>query len=153
MKDLKEYHRIKSREHYLLNRDETISRHKKYNKDNIAKIRIWERSYHKTPEGYYRHLKKKAKERKRPFLILKQDFIEWLRSQKDICCYCEAKLVYNVRESTSPSIDRKDNNLGYTLENICLCCLRCNKMKNEFFTYEEMCVIGKTVKRVIKLRN
>ena len=139
----------KQREYYQKNRDKFLDRNKKYNKNNIGTIRIWERSYHKTPEGYYRHLKKKAKERKKDFNITKDEFKKWFLGQKKKCCYCDCVLIYDNKVGTSPSVDRMDNSKGYSLDNICLCCVRCNKAKNIFFTYEEMLVVGKAIKKVL----
>ena len=36
------------------------------------------------------------------------------------------------------TIDRLDNSRGYELNNIVLACLRCNSIKTDFFTTEEM---------------
>ena len=43
------------------------------------------------------------------------------------------------------SIDCKDNDLGYTIDNIVLACDRCNFIKSNIFTYEEMCFIGENL--------
>lgn len=40
------------------------------------------------------------------------------------------------------SIDRKYNELGYTIDNLCLACNRCNTVKGNTFTYDEMVEIG-----------
>jgi len=40
------------------------------------------------------------------------------------------------------SIDRKDNNKGYTSDNVTSACFLCNKIKGSFFSYEEMKEIG-----------
>ena len=138
-----------SSNYYQRNKEELLETHKNYNKQNIATIREWERSYHKTPAGYFRHLKKKAKMRGKGFNITKQEFIDWISTKNNTCCYCNSDLIYDIKAGTSPSVDRKNNNLGYTLNNICLCCTMCNKVKNEFFTYEEMLVIGQTIKNII----
>jgi hypothetical protein len=37
----------------------------------------------------------------------------------------------NGRSNDSPSIDRIDPTLGYTIENVCIICYRCNRIKNE----------------------
>ena len=40
------------------------------------------------------------------------------------------------------SIDRKKNGIGYSLDNIVLACSRCNSIKSDYFTEEEMLKIG-----------
>jgi len=40
------------------------------------------------------------------------------------------------------TIDRKDNALGYTPENVVSACFICNRIKSNFFIYEEMLEIG-----------
>ncbi len=41
------------------------------------------------------------------------------------------------------TIDRKDNLKGYTPDNVVSACFVCNRIKGNFFTYEDMCKIGK----------
>lgn len=43
------------------------------------------------------------------------------------------------------TIDRKDNKIGYIIDNMVLCCFRCNSTKSDFFTFEEMLKIGKKI--------
>ena len=42
------------------------------------------------------------------------------------------------------TIDCKDNSLGYIKDNLILACDRCNFIKSNIFTYEEMLFIGET---------
>jgi hypothetical protein len=52
------------------------------------------------------------------------------------CDYCGG-----VLPAWGYGLDRKDNALGYTLENSVPCCTRCNTMKGALLTYEEMKLI------------
>lgn len=64
-------------------------------------------------------------------------FQNWYASQPKACCYCgvpECELA--SRKNTGLTIDRKDNSIGYTLNNVCIACFRCNNMKSDFFTHE-----------------
>jgi hypothetical protein len=46
------------------------------------------------------------------------------------CVYCSSSIKIEI--------DRKDNNLGYTKDNTCSACKRCNTLKNNHLSYEEM---------------
>ena len=91
--------------------------------------------------------------------ISKNDFIKWYDNQKKKCIYC-GLTKEQLNRSTDKvicgydnlSIDRKDSNRGYELDNIVLACMRCNIIKSNFFTYEEMLKLGKIIrKKAIKL--
>jgi hypothetical protein len=50
-----------------------------------------------------------------------------------ICSCCNAPLDYELgkgrRNKKSPSLDRLDNSIGYTVDNTRVVCLRCNELK------------------------
>lgn len=50
------------------------------------------------------------------------------------CHYCGEKITHK----SGCSLDRKDSDLGYSLDNVVPCCVSCNRMKNNILTYEEM---------------
>lgn len=62
------------------------------------------------------------------------------------CHYCNDNIF---RSSQGYGLDRKDNDLGYTLENSIPCCSHCNFFKGKFLSYAEM--IG-AIKLLQKLR-
>lgn len=39
-------------------------------------------------------------------------------------------------------IDRIENSLGYTKENCIPCCIKCNKIKSDILSYEEMIAVA-----------
>ena len=57
------------------------------------------------------------------------------------CHYCDALTSRDKHrkkiQSNAYMIDRKDNNLGYTVENSLSCCWDCNNLKSNKFSYEE----------------
>lgn len=55
------------------------------------------------------------------------------------CDYCEGPLP-----PTRVGLDRKNNDLGYTLENVVPCCRYCNQLKSDIFTYEEFKLFSNT---------
>lgn len=107
----------------------------------------------KTPAGIYDASKGQWSYRTRkPFTLDKTEFIEWYKNQPKVCAYCgltweETQLVDDpiLNVSDRLTIDCKDNYKGYTLDNIVLACRRCNNIKNDFFTYEEMKKIAKEI--------
>lgn len=48
--------------------------------------------------------------------------------------------------------DRIDNNKGHTMSNVVPCCVECNKARNDNFSFEEMKIIGKTIREVKRSR-
>ena len=64
-------------------------------------------------------------------------FEQWLEIiSSGICHYCNGEL-----EKTGFALDRKDNNIGYLLDNVVTCCRRCNDMKGPHLSYDEMTMI------------
>jgi hypothetical protein len=106
----------------------------------------------------------KPSRRKRPFeaqynglvhrtkhevLLSYEEFVQ-LTDVKE-CHYCGAPINWpkdGYGKSSSPSnLDRKDNRLPYTKENVVVCCKKCNIGKNRFFTYDEWKQIGELIRQ------
>lgn len=85
-----------------------------------------------------------------------EDFLTFTKISK--CHYCETKITWYPhsvkRENTTYSynLDRTDNSEGYTKDNCVVCCKECNNAKNNFFTYDEMIIIGRAIKEVRQKR-
>lgn len=104
-------------------------------------------------EALYNTLVGKAKRRGRStrairheVLITYDDFVALTKEK--ICHYCGVPIIwqeYSVRGGAS-NLDRKDSRLPYTLDNVVVCCKRCNIGKNRFFSYEEWKQIGALIK-------
>lgn len=98
----------------------------------------------------YNKLKRSA-DRRRYNQVM--SFEEFLTLTKETAChYCGAELQWSAYSSTLGKIngamynlDRKDNNLGYTKDNVVPCCRRCNWGKGDMFTYEQWVQIGKVI--------
>ena len=114
------------------------------------------REFGKTPSGAYTLIKGRQKYHKsnnpskyKPVLISRADFIDWYTNESRVCVYCGLKeeeldkikdqFLKGYRRLT---VDCKDNKLGYVAGNLVLCCRRCNTLKIDFFTYEQMLEIG-----------
>lgn len=69
------------------------------------------------------------------------------------CHYCGAEVVWTEYLNKTKqgrrhgsNLDRKDSTLGYTAENVVVCCWRCNSGKNSLFTYEEWLQLGAIIR-------
>ena len=88
----------------------------------------------------------------------REEFVAWKRSQDRQCHYCgieQSRLfdlsVVNVRTKRvmeSIGVDRVDNALAYTLDNIVLCCGPCNAIKSSILTNTEMELLGPSIRRI-----
>lgn len=65
-----------------------------------------------------------------------------------VCIYCNDYLP-----AFGSRLDRVDNSVGYIAGNVVPCCSRCNTIKSNHFTYEEMMLLGVTIKEIYKNRN
>lgn len=168
MRTLKLTHQQRTnRDYYSQHRDEILERQKLYYEGNEERISSYKRAYrlanpdklklgHKnwrlTPSGQYSYLKRSKHE----VGFTKNEFLEWYSEQSKQCTYCcrtieEVKMVDDglLLYSNQLSIDRKDNEKGYVPNNIVLSCFRCNLIKGNFFTYEQMIRVGELVKERI----
>ena len=108
------------------------------------------KKWRSTASGIYSMSKAQWGLRKRkPFNMEREEFIEWYNVQPKFCVYCglpesEIKNIDDpfMNASIRLTIDCKDNYRGYDIDNIVLCCRRCNALKNDFMSYEEMLEIG-----------
>lgn len=48
--------------------------------------------------------------------------------------------------SSASNLDRKDNSRGYDIDNVVVCCGRCNYAKGSHFTHDEWKKIGIVIK-------
>ncbi len=102
-------------------------------------------TWNRSAEGIWRILRSRRK-----VLINKKLFVDWYTKQEKKCVYCDITEkdwvdFYgsdHIKSAKRLTIDRIDNNIGYILENIALSCYRCNFVKNEIFTPEEMLKIA-----------
>ena len=72
--------------------------------------------------------------------------IDWMIENilKKPCHYCGD--IHRV------GCDRIDNNKGHTKDNVIPCCIECNTARNNYFSYEEMRRLGKTIAEIKKDR-
>ena len=115
----------------------------KYRRDNKVKTKLYRRAMHERHiyKRRYSSIKANAIKRGHTFTMTQEEFNQWLESTPKQCSYCDMddpKL--NVRFGRALAmftIDRKNNDLSYTLDNICYACFDCNRTKSDVFTAEE----------------
>ena len=100
---------------------------------------------------------KRKRKRNPEILISEEEFLIWLRKSDRQCHYCglKEKEIHKFKIKSqiglgveSLGIDRIDNSGDYTLDNIALCCLICNKIKSNFFSENEMKSIGTEINHI-----
>lgn len=88
----------------------------------------------------YRALKNNAKTRNIDVSLSCDEFKSWYESNEKQCSYCgvtEIQLKMTKKKKSVLTIDRKNNEIGYEICNMCFACHRCNNMKSNFFTEDE----------------
>lgn len=88
-----------------------------------------------------------------------EEFIDIIKDKA--CHYCKKVLVFNkhsrdsngFKVSKAYQLDRKDNNLGYTKENVVSCCWGCNRIKSDIYTYDEFMRLSPILKDIEESRN
>ena len=132
--------------------------HRKKTREYVKKFRllhpdlITERNkkFSQTPEGIYSSLKTGATSRNLEYSITKEYFVNWYNNQDKTCHYCNRTLeeikLDPIGHAGRLSIDRIDSTKGYIENNLVLACYRCNTIKSNYFTEQEMLKIGEIIK-------
>lgn len=100
-------------------------------------------SHRKAPfEHLFNKVKNTAKHEKHAFELTFQDFLNFTKVVN--CHYCDELIDWKPfcyeggkYRSGSYFLDRKDNSLGYSVDNCVVCCTRCNISKGNRFSYDE----------------
>jgi len=106
--------------------------------------------HRESPSGIYSASKGQwVLRHRKPFDMKRKDFVDWYNKQEKVCVYCglPESILDKIDDpfmnvSNRLTIDCKDNYVGYVIDNLVLACRRCNGLKNDFMTYEEMKEIG-----------
>ena len=101
----------------------------------------------------YNELKGKTREEKNPFELTFDEFLKIIENKK--CQYCDDEITYyehtrnwGKMNSRAHHLDRKNNNLGYTKDNVVTCCWECNRLKSDRFTYDEFIQLSPILKKI-----
>jgi len=142
------------KEYYQMYRIENKEKVKEYFKKYYEENKENKKEYYQMPQGVFRAILNSAKKRNLECNMTKEEFIDWYKNQERKCHYCKrseeetCKEIVNGRKYGRLSIDRKDNTRGYSLNNIVLACFRCNGIKSNYYTEQEMLQFGATVNKI-----
>tara|TARA_R100000789_G_C3018819_1_gene153073 strand:+ start:1136 stop:1597 length:462 start_codon:yes stop_codon:yes gene_type:complete len=146
MTNTKEYHR----KYRKLNREKVRFWQKRWSDKNRKKRRLSSKKFNTSPKGIYQALKRGCLYKKIPFNWELDDFLKWYLEQPRKCFYCgvgESKVLKKnmgwSRRNNRLSFDKVIPSLGYCKNNVVLSCYRCNLIKSDFFTKDEMQQIAK----------
>lgn len=151
----------KNREYYLRNRERIRQKQKEWrikrNGYQSPNHLFNQRKFHQSPKGIFKNIIGNAKRRGIEVLFTQTEFLAWLDIQPKECSYCQIPetLLLHCEPSVAGrinrrlSVDRIDSLKPYSLDNIVLCCLRCNIVKNDYFDFDTM---KKLAKEFIKPR-
>lgn len=149
------------RKRYIIHFVDMKDNYQKYHRKNF-KLRKYLNEWRRKnkPSHIFSILKTRAKRENIQFSLTKDEFIEWYEKQNKKCFYCQRsiedinKMDDSINNRTRRlTIDRLDNSKPYELDNIVLACYRCNYIKSDFFSKEEMIEIGKIIRRKYEINN
>lgn len=115
----------------------------KWTKETATEYAKWYYSY--TARGRFNRIRDAASTQRIEFNINPWDFVKWYEGQPQTCYYCGRELTKGKNRKhqlTDETFDRKDNDRGYSLDNIALACRRCNLMKGSWLTEGQMLEIA-----------
>jgi hypothetical protein len=119
--------------YYEAHKDVILARNRQYRINNADKIKTQKKEASRLLRAKFSTLKAVAKRKNLDMSLTIEDFA---RLNVLPCEYCGGALP-----NTGYGLDRKDNLFGYTQGNSISCCFRCNTMKGEHLTYDEMKMI------------
>lgn len=137
-----------------------------------------ESGYFKYGKGAIDNMSRSAQKRHIEFSLTEVTLKKWWMSTPDKCAYCEISIeeyrklrdyviayqgdnweinrfkrffaLNNHAQINDMTIDRVDNSRGYEISNIVKSCWFCNSLKSDFYTGEEMRVVGKQIIKDLK---
>jgi hypothetical protein len=128
----------RTREKYL--RNPRVGRYKNMTDEQKELKLVWARKYRKTNKGKaiaYLKAYQSIDKKKNRICDFDQEYL--IDSFSKPCSYCGYP---------SDGVDRIFNNVGHIKENCLPSCKECNIARMDNFTYEEMLIIGQTIKKV-----
>lgn len=118
------------------NRERLLARERQYREEN--KGRLYERRRLVTTR--FSSAKSWAKRRGHDWQLTKNEYAGLIARP---CYYCGGDLP-----EVGAGLDRRDNSLGYLLDNVVSCCWLCNTIKNNRLTETETQMIGRVLRTI-----
>jgi len=106
----------------------------------------------KTPSGIFQSVKSRSKYYgKHEVEITQEEFVEWYENEPKKCAYCDIpedklwimKELFSCRWMRL-TVDCRDATMPYAVGNLMLACDKCNIVKNNVLSYDEMRYVGQT---------
>lgn len=150
-------------------------------KNNVSKAqkKQFESGYFKYGKGAIQNMSRSAANRGIEFKLTEKALTKWWKNTKDICYYCGISIetYRKIRDYiilyqgedweilrfkrfftqdihakiNDMTIDRANNSSGYKISNIVKSCWICNSLKSDFFTKDEMKLVGKvTIQHILE---
>jgi hypothetical protein len=138
----KQRDREASLRYYHSHRDEILKKEREY---FYPRYRKREQQKEKTILGRYRLGKNTANQKGLEWTLTLEDFSK-LATQSCYYCLCA------ITNTTGCGLDRIDNNRGYHLDNVLPCCRKCNVVRSNILTVEEMKIAMTAVLEYRQLR-
>jgi 5-methylcytosine-specific restriction endonuclease McrA len=104
-------------------------------------------------ESHYNSLIYTAKRRGQDISITYEDYVTF--SNTKTCHYCGIGILWKAvadQKTNRSNLDRKENSIGYTLDNCVVCCYDCNVAKGAHFTYDEFMLLAPTLRAIQRRR-
>lgn len=90
-------------------------------------------------ENLYNTLVRNCKRNNIQINLSYRQFVRFTKT--DRCSYCKEPIFWSeynpIKNGTRYNLDRKQSKLGYFLENLVVCCKRCNYSRGDRYTHEE----------------
>lgn len=106
-------------------------------------------------------MRARARRRGEDFDLTLADFAAWMAEQEDACTYCgvdesDLRLLGVLNQTgahvTRLGVDRLDGDTGYVPSNMTPACFVCNRTKSDWYTPDEMHILGEGIAKVWEAR-
>jgi len=146
------------------NRKEYFKNYRRKNKERIRdRDKKYRKRYYDENREYYKEYSKrynqttKARLKRKYYTYKFTDKRDNLSTTIDfsfddfLCLLSINRCVY-CGSTTNLGLDRIDNTKGHSKDNVLVCCLRCNALRSNKFTVNEMKQIGQVLRKIDKAR-
>jgi 5-methylcytosine-specific restriction endonuclease McrA len=125
-------------------------------RDGIQAILPRKRGLRKRPfEWLLNRLRHISSKRGLTVMLTYEEFLEFTQIAE--CHYCGSTILWTDhnqgRGNARTNLDRKNNALGYSKENCVVACIVCNRIKNNYLSYEDMMELSPVLRRILPQKN